>query len=941
MAALRPYQSAAVQAAIQYMRRSVSPCMIEAATGCHAIGHPILMHDGTIKSVEDIVIGDNVMGPDSNPRVVIRLHRGRDDMIRVTPKKGEEFVVNSGHVFSLYISPRRAGEGPKYREITAKGVLEETPCFRHRAKLQRVSVDMPHACLPIPPWVLGAIIGDGCVTQGTPAICTADIEVADEIRMWSATHGCEVRVRGGDKTAPTYAIVDPRSNRSMPNRITSLLGDVGVWGKSAGEKYIPQQYLSSSRDQRLELIAGLLDTDGCVSRGGHDWISKSPRLAADMLYLCRSVGLAAYMTECEKECQGGFRGKYYRVSISGDMSCVPFNLERRIPKPRSMNKDCTVTGFTLTPIGEGDYFGFEVDGDHLYLDGHFVRHHNSGKSHIIAEVARQIHAMTGKRVLCLAPSAELVTQNFVKYADTGNKASMFSASTGRKETRHPVVFGSPLTVKNNLKRFCDDFALVVIDECHGVTPTILEIIRGMQEGNPNLRVFGTTATPYRLGSGYIFARQPDGTTNPDETSRDPYFTDCVYAIKAPDLIAQGFLTPPVIGSIGAQGYDTRSLIPNSRGQFDAEAVDKAYHGQGRKTAAIVADVVSKSRDRNGVMFFAATVQHAQEIMASLPPSMSAMVTGETSKKERDKILRDFKARRIKYLVNVSVLTTGFDAPHVDVIAILRKTESVGLLQQIIGRGLRLSEGKRDCLILDYTDNLDTHCPDGDLFAPVIRAKIKAEGGGGLRACCPQCNHENTFSADVKYLEYEKDENGYIVDLDGNRVASDYGPIAGHHGRRCFGLVQSGPRGEWVRCGYRWTHKECPACNEPNDIAARYCCSCRAEIIDPNEKLAIEFKALKKDPTKPQTDSVIDMTWREGVSRNGNRTVRVSIVTPYRKFEVFLMPESRVWKHQSSWEAFQLATQNGLPKTVSYVKGVNGFFEILGYNGPVDELKEVA
>lgn len=566
----------------------------------------------------------------------------------------------------------------------------------------------------------------------------------------------------------------------------------------------------------------------------------------------------------------------------------------------------------------------------------------AGKSHIIAEVARQIHAMTGKRVLCLAPSAELVTQNREKYLATGNKASMFSASAGGKETRHPVVFGSPLTVKNNIKRFCNDFALVVIDECHGITPTILGIVRGMQEGNPNLRVFGTTATPYRLGSGYIFARQPDGTTNTEDLARDPYFTDCVYKITAPSLIEQGFLTPPVIGQIGAQGYDTSGLALNSRGQFDSDAVDRAYHGHGRKTAMIVADVISKSRDRHGVMFFAATVQHAQEIMASLPPSMSAMVTGETPKKDRTRIIEAFKSRNLKYLVNVSVLTTGFDAPHVDVVAILRKTESVGLLQQIIGRGLRLSPGKRDCLILDYTSNLEEHTPDGDLFAPVIKAKLKAESGGGLRAVCPQCNHENTFSSDVKYLEYDKDENGYILDLDGNRVLSDYGPISGHHGRRCFGLVQSGPRGEWVRCNYRWTHKECPACSEPNDIAARYCCACRGEIIDPNEKLAIDFKAHKKDPTRPQTDEVLHMEWKDGVSRNGNKTVRVEITTPYRKFEVFLLPEGRSWKHQKAWEAFMMATAGGMPKSVSYVKNAETkFFEILGYNGPVDELKEVA
>lgn len=561
----------------------------------------------------------------------------------------------------------------------------------------------------------------------------------------------------------------------------------------------------------------------------------------------------------------------------------------------------------------------------------------AGKSHIIAEIARIIHQMTGKRVLCLAPSAELVVQNRAKYLATGNKASMFSASAGGKETRHPVVFGSPLTVKNNIKRFLNDFALVIIDESHGITPTIMEIIRAMREGNPNLRVLGTTATPYRLGSGYIFARKPDGTTNTEEVAKDPFFTDCVYAITARDLIEQGFLTPPIIGAIGVDGYDTSALAPNNRGQFDAAEVDRAYHGHGRKTSAIVADIVSQARNRHGVMIFAATVQHAQEVMASLPPSMSALVTGDTSKKDRTKIINAFKARRIKYLVNVSVLTTGFDAPHVDLVAILRKTESIGLLQQIIGRGLRLSEGKRDCLILDYTTNLDDHCPDGDLFAPVIKAKLKSEGGGGLKCICPSCNHENTFSADMKYIDYDKDSAGYILDLDGQQVQSDYGPIPGHHGRRCFGLVQGGSRGEWTRCSQRWTFKPCVHCEAENDIAARYCTSCKGEIIDPNEKLQIEFKALKRDPTKPQTDNVLGMTWKPSVSRYGNEILKVDIQTEYRHFTVIFSTNANSAKKIAEWEAFLAATKRLTvqPRTVSYVKSASGFFEIFAYNKPAD------
>lgn len=567
----------------------------------------------------------------------------------------------------------------------------------------------------------------------------------------------------------------------------------------------------------------------------------------------------------------------------------------------------------------------------------------AGKSHIIAEIAAVIHGMTGKRVLCLAPSAELVVQNREKFLATGNKASTFSASAGAKELRHPVVFGSPLTVKNKISKFQKEgpegYALVILDESHGITPTVRSIIAAMRDGNPNLRVCGLTATPYRLGSGWIFREHDSGKINGEDTARDPYFAKCVYKIDARALIDMGFLTPPVIGQINASGYDTSGLALNSRGQFDADAVDRAYHGHGRKTAAIVGDVVAQAQDLRGVMFFAATVKHAHEIIASLPPELSEIVTGETPKAERDSILRRFKAQEVKYLVNVSVLTTGFDASHVDLIAILRKTESIGLLQQIIGRGLRLHQGKTDCLVLDYTTNLDDHCPDGDLFAPVVKAGKAAAGEGGMECVCPACSYENSFTANPLYLAYGKDKAGYILDLDGRQVMSDFGPIAGHYGRRCMGLVQAGKRGEYERCSYRWTYKECPHCAAENDIAARYCIACKGEIVNPNDKLVADFKALKRDPTRIQTDRVLNMSCAPGVSRSGNRTLRVEWVTPYRQFATWFLPDAPHVRGQVAWQAFEAVTRNGevAPSTVTYAKNAEtGFFDIKAYNRPADE-----
>jgi DNA repair protein RadD len=566
----------------------------------------------------------------------------------------------------------------------------------------------------------------------------------------------------------------------------------------------------------------------------------------------------------------------------------------------------------------------------------------AGKSHMIAAIAGDIHQRTRKRVLCLAPSAELVEQNRAKYLASGNPCSMFSASAGAKDLRYPVVFGSPLTVKNRISAFQrggeSGYALVVVDECHGITPTVRSIIDAMREANPNLRVLGLTATPYRLGSGYIFRQWPDGRANGDDTAREPYFAKCVESIGARELIDGGYLTPPVLGGTNAEGYDTSGLALNSRGQFDADAIDKAYHGHGRKTAGIVSDIVAQAQGRMGVLLFAATVQHAREVLASLPPQISAIVTGDTPKDERKRILRRFLALEIKYLVNVSVLTTGFDATHVDVVAILRKTESVGLLQQIVGRGLRLHDSKRDCLILDYTSNMQDHCPDGDLFAPVIKAGKMGGTGEGMEAKCPLCSTVNTFTVNPDYADYQHDDAGYILDLNGVQVLSDHGPISRHFGRRCFGESRYNAKGQTARCEYRWTHKECPHCEAPNDIAARYCIECRGEIVDPNEKLIADFKAVKRDPTQIQTDKVISMTCQAGVSRGGNKTMRVEFVTPYRQFAVWLMPEATHTKGMREWAAFCDATEDGnvQPMTVTYRKDAeSGFYRVFGYNAKSD------
>lgn len=516
----------------------------------------------------------------------------------------------------------------------------------------------------------------------------------------------------------------------------------------------------------------------------------------------------------------------------------------------------------------------------------------AGKSLIIAAVAEALHSISGgKKILCLAPSRELVLQNREKYLATGNPASIFSASAGGKCLKHPVVFGTEKTVKNHIEKFGSQFCAVVIDEAHKVTPTIKAIIEQLQSKNNKLRVIGLTATPYRMGTGYIYKVDENGRTLDETETINPFFTKLLYKIEARYLIDQGYLTPPVFESGESESYDTSGLTLNRMGQFDSQEVDRAFVGQGRKTSLIVAEIVAKAHNRMGVMIFAATVQHAHEVMESLPPKLSAIVTGDTEKHERESILNRFKAMELKYLVNVAVLTTGFDAPHVHLVAILRATESASLLQQIIGRGLRLHEHKQDCLVMDFAGNIERHCPSGDVFDPQIKTTKPSESGA-MKCVCPECNYENEFKGRPNPDKFGISEDGYFLDLQGLPVDTDNGPMPAHYGRRCNGMILLA--GRHAQCGYYWTSKECPECQHKNDIAARFCSDCKAEIVNPNEKLRIDFQKMKADPHIPTSDKLLNCTLTPWTSAKGNKTIKASFTTEYRTFQAWFAPSMKGW-----------------------------------------------
>ena len=445
----------------------------------------------------------------------------------------------------------------------------------------------------------------------------------------------------------------------------------------------------------------------------------------------------------------------------------------------------------------------------------------AGKSLVIAELAK----IARGRVLVLTHVKELVEQNCQKYESYGLKAGVFSASLGRKDTKEKVIFAGIQSIVRSESEDLSGFSLVVIDECHRISDhndsQYLRQIERLKADNADVCFLGLTATPYRLDLGWVYEFHYEGSV---KSRHDRFFKKCIFELPLHQMIEDGYLTPPVKIDTPVACYDFSALQKNSQsGKFTLKDIEDSLKSQRRITPGIINHIIKVAEHRKGVMIFTSSKTHAQEILALLPKKQSALILGETDIKDRDKIVDDFKNQRIKFLVNISVLTTGFDAPHVDLIAILRPTESVSLYQQIIGRGLRLSPGKEDCIILDYTGQ--SH----EIYAPEVGHPPLHKHAEPVYITCPKCDFENIFWG--------------IVD-------KHTGEVTEHFGRKCQGAHENPETLKITYCGYRFRFKICDECGHENDIAARQCVECKALLIDPDKKLQKAREAKNAHVMKP-------------------------------------------------------------------------------------------
>jgi DNA repair protein RadD len=407
----------------------------------------------------------------------------------------------------------------------------------------------------------------------------------------------------------------------------------------------------------------------------------------------------------------------------------------------------------------------------------------AGKSLVLAKIASDAVQQWNGRVLILAHVKELLEQNADKVCRLCRdiKVGLYSAGLKKRDTNTPVLVAG---IQSIYKRACDldPFDLIVVDEAHLISKKgdgmYRQFLADCKIINPHVRVIGLTATPFRLDSGMI-------------CSPDHFLNSICYQIGIKELIRDGYLCP-LISKAGINRADF-SGVHMRAGEFVSEEVEQLA-GDDALVSAACAEIVELTADRRAVLIFATSVAHGRQVVETLRNNHGiecGFVTGQTPAGERDELLARFRSdapvsllefEPLRFMCNVNVLTTGFDAPRVDCVVMLRPTMSPGLLYQCVGRGFRLHPDKQNCLVLDFGSNIERHGPIDQIKPKEIQHRLGSEPPAkecekchALVACgyanCPDCGHpfpppdresHNAHASDAGVLSGEVTDTEYDV-----------------------------------------------------------------------------------------------------------------------------------------------------------------------------------
>lgn len=634
---LRDYQEECIRTICQ-QKPGAHLCQMATGMGkCFAKGTKILMHDGSEKEVQEIKPEDKVMGWDSQPRTVVSCARGKEKMYEIKRKKHDSYIVNESHILSLKItgiSNKREkfvidSLGRKYKSgdicnIEVRDYLKCSKTFKHVAKGFCMPVKFDKKPVPVDPYFLGVWLGDGA--SAGLRITTEDSEILEEVKEFARNNGfavteCKYRSSGNAKD---YYLKNFKRNSIRKYFKENLFLN----------KRIPDEYIKNSEEVRLQILAGLIDTDGYLANNSNfEFCSKSERIRDQVSFLCRTLGFTARNF---KRYNKKYLKEFYYCIISGDTERVPTRVKRKKAINNS-NKNNLMHGIDVVPAeNEEEYFGFEISGkDRMFLLSDCTVVHNTAT---FSQIPRQ------GRVLLLSHREELVHQP-AKYYD----CKVGFERAGEVSHGEEVVSASVQSMVRRLDRFSpDEFDMIVTDEAHRAVATTYRRI--YDYFRPRLHV-GFTATPNRG----------------DHVRLDSVFSKIIFQRDLRWAIEHGYLCDIHCLRVNI-GFDL-SRVHTRMGDYAPGELEEAMAG----TSDAIAQAY-REHARGATLIFAVSVSQAEEIAARIPGAV--VVTGKT--KNRADIIDRFTAGEIPCIVNVMVFTEGTDIPRVETVIIARPTQSEAL-----------------------------------------------------------------------------------------------------------------------------------------------------------------------------------------------------------------------------------------------------------------------
>ena len=694
---LRDYQQAAIDNLRQSLLAGHRRPVLQLPTGggkCLGIGTMVLKFSGELIPVECIIPGDVLMGPDSLPRTVISTAKGVGPLYRIVPTKGESWVCNDVHVLTLVETV--SGE---IVDIPLNEYHKKNKTFKHCHKQfqPEYGVDFVRKADPIiDGYFIGLWIGDGTKSLKMVEISKPDIEVLMACNDMAIRWGCQISTSFGTGNCPTYRLVTPKGQRNQLLEAMRLL---------FSEDGIPHSITTSSRQYRLNVMAGLIDSDGYNHNNCIEIAQKNKKTAEGIMFIARSLGFK--ITNVEKIVNGVV---YQRMMISGDLSVIPNRIPRKICTKRQQKKRSNRTGFNVIPIGHGEYAGFELSGDGRFLLGDYTVTHNTAVAGAIIGMARN----KGSRVVFTIPALSLIDQTLRSFWRDGIRdVGVIQADHPLTAAWKPVQIASLETLKN---REFPDCQMVIVDECHRKSEHLEKWMK-LSEWQ-KVPFIGLSATPWAKGMA-------------------KHWNDLIIGGTTASMIEAGYLTPY---RVFATGHPDLSGVKIVAGEYQekslAEAMDKP---------TLVGDVVQTWIDRGEnrpTLVFGVDCAHAKHLQDRFLDRgiRAAYVDAKTSREEREEIGKGLQAGKYQVVCNIRTLTTGVDL-DVRCIVLAMATKSEILYTQIIGRGLRTAEGKEDLIILDhggtclelgFVSDIHHDCLDDG------KPKAKAEKKKPLPKECPEC-----------------------------------------------------------------------------------------------------------------------------------------------------------------------------------------------------------